>query len=44
MEFSFIAVSPRSPLTGVVIPDKILFMPKIEQLDHLTVCKQKTDV
>ena len=29
---------------GVVTPDRILSMGQIELFDHLTVCKQMTDV
>ena len=40
VEYPFITIVPRSTLIGVVAPDKILSMGKIEQ----TVCKQMTDI
>ena len=35
---------PVSLWTGVVVSDKALSMDQIELFDHLTVCKQMTDV
>ena len=40
MEYLFIAITPTSILTGVVAPDRVIFMGQIEQI----VCKQMTNV
>ena len=42
-EVPFIATTPISTLTGIVVPDRVASMHQIELCNHLTVCKQMTN-
>ena len=44
IEYLFIAITARSTLTRVVVPDRVPSMSQIELFDHLTMCKQMTNV
>ena len=43
-EYPFIAIAPRSTLTGVVAPDRVISMGQIELFDIQTEWKQMTKV
>ena len=44
MEYPFIAITPKSTLVGVVPLERVPSIGSIELVDHITVCKQMTDV
>ena len=44
IEYPFTSITPRSTLIGVVITLRVLSMSEIELFDHLTACRQITDV
>ena len=44
MVYPFFVFTPKSTLTGVVVPDRVQSIGQIELLNHLTECKQMTDV
>ena len=44
VKYPFIATPLKYTLTGVVVPDRVPSMGEIELSDHLTVCKQMTNV